>query len=156
MRLTRGLRNSKRCHWNKPRESRTHLSPQPHASVCHQFSQFPPISGPHSSLLLNSLARLIGNSNEIKKVSKTMGIISRACFFLLNLCYPYTKHWFTHLNYCNIAWCSTYPSNLNRILYLQKHGIVRIICGAEYLAHTAPLFWTLKSLDIFNINALLI
>ena len=46
----------------------------------------------------------------------------------------------------------TYPSNLNRILYLQKR-IVRIICGAEFLAHTAPLFRNLKIFDIFNINA---
>ena len=57
-----------------------------------------------------------------KKVSKAIGIISKARFFLSSksllslyytLVYPY-------LNYCNIAWCSTYPSNLNRILYLQK------------------------------------
>ena len=89
-----------------------------------------------------------------KKVSKTKGIISKARFFLSSksllslsktLVYPY-------LNYCNTAWCSTYPSNLNRILYLQKR-IVRIICGTEFLAHTAPLFRTLKILDIFNINA---
>ena len=61
------------------------------------------------------------------------------------LVYPY-------LNYCNIAWCSTYPSNLNRILYLQKR-IVRIICGAGYLSHTAPLSRTLNILDILNVNA---
>ena len=57
-----------------------------------------------------------------KKVSKAIGIISKARFFLpsksllslyYTLVYPY-------LNYCKIAWCSTYPSNLNRILYLQK------------------------------------
>ena len=54
-----------------------------------------------------------------KKVSKTIGIIGKARFFLSSksllslyytLVYPY-------LNYCNITWCSTYPSNLNRILY---------------------------------------
>ena len=54
------------------------------------------------------------------------------------------------------------PSNLNRILYLQKR-IVRIFCGADYLAHAAPLFnilifliffnIPLNILDIFNINA---
>ena len=73
-----------------------------------------------------------------KKVSKAIGIISKARFFLSSksllslyytLVYPY-------LNYCNIAWCSTYPSNSNRILYLQKR-IVWIICGVEYLTHTA-------------------
>ena len=88
------------------------------------------------------------------KVSKPIGIISKACFFLsskslLSLYYTLV---YSYPNYCNIAWCLTYPSKLNRILYLQKR-IVRIICGAEYLAHTAPLFRTLKVLDIFNINA---
>ena len=67
---------------------------------------------------------------------------SSLCYTLV---YPY--HY-----YCNIAWCSTYPPNLNRILYLQKR-IVRIICGAEYLACTGPLFQTIKFLEIFNINA---
>ena len=89
-----------------------------------------------------------------KKVSKTIGTISKAHFFLSSksllslyyaLVYPY-------LNYCNIAWCSLYPSNSNRILYLQKR-IVRIICEAEYLGHAAPLFQTLKILNFFNINA---
>ena len=89
-----------------------------------------------------------------KKVSKTIGIISKARFFLSSksllslsktLVYPY-------LNYRNIAWCSTNPSNLNRILNLQKR-IVRIICGTEFLAHTAPVFRTLKIREIFNINA---
>ena len=88
------------------------------------------------------------------KVSKPIGIISKACFFLsskslLSLYYTLV---YSYPNYCNIAWCLTYPSKLNRILYLQKR-IVRIICGAEYLAHTAPLFRTLNILDIFNSNA---
>ena len=92
-----------------------------------------------------------------KKLSKTIGIISKARFFLSSksllslsktLVYP-------HLNHRNIAWCSTYPSNLNRILNLQKR-IVRSICGTEFLAHTAPLFGTLKILDIFNITTFLV
>ena len=64
---------------------------------------------------------------------------------MLSLCYTLA---YPYLNYCNIAWCSTYPSNLNRILYPQKR-IVRIICEAEYLAHTAPLFRTLLNSLIF-------
>ena len=96
-------------------------------------------------------------NHDAKKVSKTIGIISKARFFLSSksllslsktLVYPY-------LNYRNIAWCSTYPSNLNRILNLQKR-IVRIICGTEFLAHTAPRFRTLKIRDIFNINTFLV
>ena len=88
------------------------------------------------------------------KKYQTTGIISKAGFFLSSksLLSLYHKLVYPYLNYHSIAWCSTHPSNLNRILYLQKR-FVRIICGAEYLAHTAPLFRTLKVLDICNINA---
>ena len=79
------------------------------------------------------------------KKYQTTGIISKARFFLSSksLLSLYHKLVYPYLNYHSIAWCSTHPSNLNRILYLQKR-FVRIICGAEYLAHTAPLFRTLK------------
>ena len=82
-----------------------------------------------------------------KKVSKSIGIISKARFFLSSkslLSLYLTIHRFTRILIPVIAWCSTYPSHFNRILYLQKR-IARIICGAEFLAHTAYL-------DIFNIK----
>ena len=93
--------------------------------------------------------------NHVAKiVLKTIGIISKAVFFLSSksLLFLYYTLVYQYLNYWNIAWCSTYPSNSNSLLYLRKR-IVRIIGGAEYLAHTAPLFRTLNTLDIFNINA---
>ena len=61
-----------------------------------------------------------------KKISKTIGIMSKSRFYLsrksllslyYTLVYPY-------LNYCNIVWTSNYPSNLNRLFLLQKR-IVR-------------------------------
>ena len=64
------------------------------------------------------------------------------------LVYPY-------LNYCNIAWSSTYPSYLN-ILYLLQKRIVRIITTTDYRAHTAPLFRKLKIFDVFSVNSFLI
>ena len=38
-------------------------------------------------------------SHVAKKSTKTIGIISKAVFFfcLLNLCCPYTTHWFTRI-----------------------------------------------------------
>ena len=92
-----------------------------------------------------------------KKMSKTIGIMNKSRLLLSSktmislyytLVYPY-------LNYCNIAWSSTYPSNLNRIHLLQKR-VVRIIANADYRAHTAPLFRKLKILDVFNVNSFLI
>ena len=53
----------------------------------------------------------------------------------------------------NTNWSSTYVSNLNRIYYLQKRA-VRAITTSEYRAHTAPLFYKLEILDIFQINTL--
>ena len=87
-------------------------------------------------------------------MSKSIGIISRASFYLsmrtklslyYSLVYPY-------LTYCNIAWSSTYVTNLNRIFLLQKR-VVRIISNASYRAHTTPLFSKLKILDIFKLNS---
>ena len=86
-----------------------------------------------------------------KKISKSVGIIAKARFYLssqtlmtwyYSLVYPF-------LTYCNVAWSSTYCSNLNCIYLLQKR-IVRLIIKAHYLANTAPLFSQLKVLDIFT------
>ena len=48
-------------------------------------------------LLDQHLSRKYHINHVAKKLSKTIGIISKACFFLLNLCYPYTIHWFTSI-----------------------------------------------------------
>jgi hypothetical protein len=88
-----------------------------------------------------------------KKISKSVGIIYRSRFCLstntklmlfYTIIYPY-------LTYCNIAWVSTYPTNLNSLLLMQKRA-VRAITNACYGAHTKPLFSQLKLLDIYQIN----
>jgi hypothetical protein len=62
------------------------------------------------------------------KISKSVGVIYKASFFLskstlsklyFSLVYPY-------LQYCITVWGSTYPTNLNRIILLQKR-IIRIL-----------------------------
>jgi hypothetical protein len=76
-----------------------------------------------------------------KKISKSVGILHRSRFNLSSktklslyytLIYPY-------ITYCNLAWSSTYVTNLNIMIYLQKRA-VRIITNAEFRAHSAPLF----------------
>ena len=88
-------------------------------------------------------------------ISKSIGVIYRARFNLspstklslyYTLIYPYH-------NYCNIVWSSTYVTNLQRILILQKR-IVRLLTNSVFSAHTAPLFNKLKLLDIYKINSL--
>jgi hypothetical protein len=88
-----------------------------------------------------------------KKISKSVGIFYRSRFCLstntklmlyYTIIYPY-------LTYCNIAWGSTYPTNLNSLLLMQKRA-VRAITNACYCAHTKSLFSQLKLLDIYQIN----
>ena len=88
-----------------------------------------------------------------KEIAKSIGILFRSRFYLsvktkltlyYTLIYPY-------ITYCNCTWSSTYVSNLNRILYLQKRA-VRAITNSDYRAHSAPLFTKLGILDIFQVN----
>ena len=76
-----------------------------------------------------------------RKISKSIGIIYKSSFCLpktslrslyYSLVYPY-------LTYCVSEWGSTYQSNLNRIIILQKK-IIRIISKVSFDAHTGVLF----------------
>ena len=56
----------------------------------------------------------------------------------------------SHLTYCCMVWGSTYHSNLETILKLQKKSL-RIITKSSYRAHSEPLFYKLRKLNIFDI-----
>ena len=64
---------------------------------------------------------------------------------------------FSYINYCNLIWGSAYKTILDPLFLLQKKA-VRIINNSEYLAHTDPIFKSLKILDVykvFKLNCLL-
>ena len=63
-----------------------------------------------------------------KKISKTVGIIAKARFYLSSksLLTLYYSLVYSYLTYCNVAWSSTYCSSLNCIYLLQKR-IVRLL-----------------------------
>ena len=93
--------------------------------------------------------------NVARKVSKAIGIIYKSSFCLNNsslrmlyfsLIYPY-------LFYCVSVWASTYPSNLRRLITLQKR-VVRIMSRSAFDAHTDPLFKNLKILNLESIYKL--
>ena len=67
-----------------------------------------------------------------KKILKTL---------YLTLVYPY-------FNYCNLIWGSAYASSLKPLVILQKKCI-RLICNADYLASTGPLF---KSTNLMKLS----
>ena len=88
-------------------------------------------------------------------MSKAVGIIYKSSFCLDNsslrilyfsLIYPY-------LFYCVSVWASTYPSNLRRLITLQKR-VIRIISRSAFDAHTDPLFKNLKILNLESIYKL--
>ena len=57
---------------------------------------------------------------------------------------------YPYLQYCNLVWASTHPTNLSRLVILQKR-IIRIISNSDYSAHTNPIFkkrFMLKFQDI--------
>ena len=61
------------------------------------------------------------------------------------LIYPY-------ITYSNLAWSSTYVSNLSGIFSLQKRA-VRATTNADFCAYSTPLFLQLGILDIFKVNS---
>ena len=69
-------------------------------------------------------------SHVANNVAKSIGIISTYSFFLPKTSLVY---------YCNIAWASTYRTNLCRLVILQNR-IIRIINKSQFNAHTDPIF----------------
>lgn len=87
------------------------------------------------------------------KVSKGIGILLRARQFLygetLHMLYNYLiKPYFT---YCISIWGSTFETYLHKLQLSQKK-IVRIICRAEFLAHTDTLFKKRKIMTVKKLH----
>ena len=93
-----------------------------------------------------------GIANVARKISKSIGVIYKASFCLptSSLLTLYYSLVCPYLVYCVSVWGSTYPSNLKRILLLQKK-VVRIISGSAFDAHTEPIFKQLKILKLCDI-----
>ena len=57
-------------------------------------------------------------------------------------------------NYCVTIWGSTYPTNLDRLILLQKK-VIRVLGNEDFYAHSSPIFKSLKILkfqDIYFLN----
>ena len=68
-----------------------------------------------------------------KKISKCLGVILKARkklnkSVLLNLYYSFAYPYFI---YCNHVWGNTYPTNLNKMIVLQKK-LIRIVTCSPY------------------------
>ena len=89
------------------------------------------------------------------KLSKCIGILSKARrklqkSSLISLYYSFA---FPYFIYCNHVWGSTYQTNLNNVVLVQK-TLIRIITCSPFRAHTEPLMCAnrLLSLSIINMN----
>ena len=88
-------------------------------------------------------------------MSKAVGIIYKSsfCFDNSSLRILYFSLIYPYLFYCVSVWASTYPSNLRRLITLQKR-VIRIMSRSAFDAHTDPLFKNLKILNLESIYKL--
>ena len=89
------------------------------------------------------------------KISKSIGIIHKSRFYLQKTSLPtlYFSMVYPYLQYCNLVWASSYPTNLSRLVILQKR-IIRIINNSDYSAHTNSIFKKLFILKFQDIQKL--
>ena len=80
-------------------------------------------------------------SHIASKISISVGIIGRSSPSLTALALKtmYYSLVYPYFQYCIIVWGSTYPTNLNHLILLQKR-ITRIVNKKPFDAHTDPLF----------------
>ena len=90
-------------------------------------------------------------SRIANKVSKAVGLLCKSRFYIskFSLRTLYYSLVYPCLYYCTIAWGSTYPSNLNRLVLLQKR-VIRII-NKDAFDTLTPIFRELKLLRLDQI-----
>lgn len=94
-------------------------------------------------------------STIITKINKNTGIL-RALQYKLptgTLLTLYNTLIYPYLQYCNIAWGSQQSCHLTKLFICQKKAL-RVVCKAKWDAHTTPLFYTLGTLKLVDINRL--
>ena len=67
---------------------------------------------------------------------------------LISLYYSFA---FPYFIYCNHVWGSTYQTNLNNVVLVQKK-LIRIITCSPFRAHTEPLMLANRLMSLSNIN----
>ena len=86
------------------------------------------------------------------KISKSIAILR-----ILRFSFPkhvmrmiYMSLIFSHINYCNLIWGSACTNTLEPLFRLQKKAI-RLVDNSHYLAHTEPIFKSLKILTLYQV-----
>ena len=94
-------------------------------------------------------------SQVARKISKSIGVINRARFFLPKPCLKtlYYCLVYPYLHYCIIVWGSAYKTNLRRLVSLQKR-VIRTISKSTFDSHSDPIFKELELLKLSDIRQL--
>ena len=87
------------------------------------------------------------------KLSKCAGILLKARkklnrSALMSLYYSFAYQYFI---YCNQFWGNTYPTDLERMVLLQKR-LVRVVTCSHHRAHTEPFMLANQLLSIHDVN----
>jgi hypothetical protein len=89
----------------------------------------------------------------VNKMSKVVGIFRKIRYKLNQVALKQLYHTLLepYITYCSSIWASPYKTvKLNRVLILQKTAI-RIISHSHYIAHTNPIFSSLKILKVYDL-----
>ena len=91
-------------------------------------------------------------SSIIRLPNNVCLMLSRLRHFMFGIVLKllYNSFILPYLIYCNIVWCSTYPTHSSKLFILQKQSI-RIVTNSSYNAHTNVLFCGLQILNVYNI-----
>ena len=89
------------------------------------------------------------------KIAKSTGLMYKAKpfldkDFLLPLYFSYIH---SYINYANLAWASTYKTNLKKIHSQQKHAL-RMVCNKDRYYHTKETFRSCNALNVYKLNLL--
>ena len=89
------------------------------------------------------------------KIAKNIGLLYRAKPFLNKKCLLslYFSYIHSYINYANIAWGSTYLTNLKKINSQQKHAF-RIIYNKKKFESARELLKLNKTLNVYKLNIL--
>ena len=92
----------------------------------------------HINIVRNKIAKKVSVMNRVKHVLTSSALYSLYCTLVM----PY-------LTYCCEVWGNNYKTRIHSLFILQKRAI-RICLNTDYKCHTKPLFYQLRSLNVFD------
>ena len=93
----------------------------------------------HIDIVINKVAKHVSVMNRVTHVLTSSALYSMYCTLVM----PY-------LTYCCEVWGNNYKTRIQSLFILQRRAII-ICLNTNYKCHTKPLFYQLRSLNVFDI-----